>query len=127
MSKRKVMGLGEGEDEFGGVTGGAGLGEGLHSVFLLTPEGGVVSEEGLDGAVYFLGAGSEGADLEASEEFDIPFFLSGDDVVDEHGTLGGEGFVDGGSSGFSDDEVVTTEEFGDFTGPAFDADAAGMF
>lgn len=44
--------------------------------------------------------------MEAVEKFDIPFLLPGDDVVDEHGALGRDGFVNGGSTGFADDEVV---------------------
>lgn len=48
-------------------------------------------------------------------------------MVDEHGAAGCDGFVDGGSAGFSDGEVVGGEEFWDVAGPAFDLDTAGEF
>lgn len=46
-------------------------------------------------------------------------------MVDEHGAAGGDGLVHGGAAGFSDDEVVAAEEFGDFAGPSFEVNAAG--
>lgn len=71
------------------------------------------------------GVGGEGADLVAFEEFDVSFLLSGDDVVDEHRTLSGDGFVHCGSTCFSDDEMMAGKELGHFFGPAFDGDPAG--
>jgi hypothetical protein len=44
--------------------------------------------------------------------------------VDEHGAACGDGFVDGGTAGFADDEVVVGEEGRDFFCPAEEADAA---
>lgn len=46
--------------------------------------------------------------------------------MDEHGALGGDGFVHGGSARFADDEVMGGEEFRDLLSPAFDANAAGI-
>ena len=68
----------------------------------------------------------EGASADFFEELEVTLFLTRDEVVDEHRAAGGDGFVDGGTAGFSDDEVVGGEEFGDLAGPAFDSDAAGV-
>lgn len=96
------------------------------AAFLLSPEGGVVGEEVAEGGGEGVGIFGEGAAADELEEVEVSFFLSGDEVVDEHGAAGGEGFVDGGAAGFADDEVVAAEEFGDFFRPALDLHAAGV-
>ena len=45
--------------------------------------------------------------------------------MDEHRAMGGDGFVDGGAAGFTDDEVMLGEQARDVPGPAEDADATG--
>ena len=92
---------------------------------MLAPELGVVGEEVAEGFFNLAGVGSEGADLVALQELDVSFFLARDDVVDEHGAFGGDGFVHGCATGFADDEMVGGKEFGDLAGPAFDFHAAG--
>ena len=80
------------------------LGEGA---FHLVPAAGFVGQEiGSDAGDGF-GAVGEGAATDFFKELEVAFFLTGDEVVDEHRTAGGDGFVDGGSACFSDDEVVT--------------------
>ena len=63
--------------------------------------------------------------MKSVEKFDVPFLLSGNDVVDQHGALCGNGLMHGGASGFTNDEVVRGEQLGDFTSPAFDMDSPG--
>lgn len=87
------------------------------------PLGGVIGEEvGGDGANLFGGLGESTA-AESFEEAEIAFFLSGHEVMDQHGALGGDGFVDGGSAGFTDDKVMAIKKLGHAFGPATDPDA----
>lgn len=74
--------------------------------FLFPPERGIVGEEIFNGLFDCRRGGGERAGLKAVEQLDIPFFLPRDDVVDEHGALRGDGFVNGGTAGFADDEVM---------------------
>lgn len=76
------------------------------SFFLSAPESGLVGEQRGDGFADGPGGGGEGSGLESVEELDVSFLLSRDDVVDQHGALRGNGFMDGGASGLADDEVV---------------------
>lgn len=94
---------------------------------MLAPKFAVVGEEIAQGFGNGGGIGGEGADLVALEEFDVSFLLSGDDMVDEHGALGGDGFVHCGSSGFANDKVVGGEKLGNLAGPALEMDATGEF
>lgn len=88
--------------------------------------GGVIGEEVVEGGSEFGFAVGEAASISFAEEFEVSLFLTGDEVMDEHGSAGGEGFVDGSSSGFSDDEVVGGEKLWDALGPPEDFDAAGV-
>ena len=98
------------------------LGEGA---FHLTPAGGFVVEEVAgDAGDGFLAVGERAA-TDFLEQLEVAFFLTGDEVVDEHRAARGDRFVDGGATGFADDEVVTCQKFGDFAGPTQDADTAG--
>lgn len=40
------------------------------------------------------------------EELEVSFFLPGNEVVDEHGALRGDGLVDGCTTGFAYDKMV---------------------
>ena len=50
--------------------------------FLLPPECSFVAEESANGSADFLRVGCGSSDLEAFEEFDVTFFLTGHDVMD---------------------------------------------
>ena len=95
--------------------------------FLLAPESAVVCLQFRDGFADQFGAGGGLANFEAFEEFNVAFFLSRDDVMHQHGTLGGEGFVNGGSAGLANDEMMRAEEIGDFFSPSLEGDAMGEF
>ncbi len=65
--------------------------------------------------------------MAATDEFEqtkISFFLTGDEVMDQHRATSGNGFVDGGSTRFTDDEVVAVKELRDAASPADKMDAA---
>lgn len=92
---------------------------------MFAPELGVVGEEFAEGCLDLAGLGSEGSNLVAFKKLDVSFLLPGDDVVDEHGAFGGDGFVHGGASGLPDDKVMGGKELWDFTGPTLDFHATG--
>ena len=71
----------------------------------------------LDDVGWFVG---EGAALDLLDESPVAFFLAGDDLIDDDGAGGGDGFLDGGTAGFGDDEVVSFEEAWHFFCPADD-------
>lgn len=114
------------EDESGGGLGAVVAVVGGEVFFHGFPEGRVVGKDVGDAGGEGFGGVGEVADVEVLEELEVSLFLAGDDVVDEHGASGGDGFVGGGSAGFADDEVVLVEELGDFFGPAFDGDPSGV-
>ena len=93
-------------------------------VFHGAPAGGVVGEEVGDAAGEGCGGFGEVAAADDFEEPEISLFLAGNEVVDEHRAARGDGFVDGGSAGFADDEVMAVEELGNAAGPANESDAA---
>ena len=115
-----------GEDDLGGVAGGGGFGEGGEAFFLDTPESGVVFEKVGNGGFDGRGRGGERAGLVSGKELDVALFLTWHDVMDQHGTLGGDGFVNGGTTGFSNHEVMRGKQFGDLAGPPFEMESAGV-
>jgi hypothetical protein len=82
----------------------------------------LVGEEVVGGAGDFRWGVGEAAAADGLEEAEVSFFLTGDEVVDEHRAAGGDGFVDGGSAGFTNGEVVGVEELRDSAGPADETD-----
>lgn len=73
---------------------------------MLPPEFSIISEEIAESIRDDTGIGGKGSDLISLKELNVPFLLSGNNVMNEHGALGGDGFVDGGAASLSDDEVM---------------------
>ena len=111
------------EDEIGGGDGTVVAVVFGEIVFHDTPFSGVVGENFEDGLGEVFGVFGEVAGAELFEELEVSFFLAGDEVMDQHRALGGDGYVDGCATGFSDDKVVLVEELRDFSGPAEKADS----
>lgn len=116
-----------GKDEFSGLAGGARAGVTGESFFLVAPDAGVVLEEVANGFPDCLCRSGERAGLKPFQQFNVSFFLSRDDVVNEHGALGGDRFVNRGASRLANDQVMGGEKFGDFPGPPLDVNPAGKF
>jgi hypothetical protein len=57
------------------------------------------------------------------EHFGIAFFLAGNDVIDHGRGARGEDFMEDGSTGFADDEVVRAEKVGHLIGPTDEGEA----
>lgn len=95
-------------------------------VFHGSPAGVLVGKQIADLAGETFRGGGEASSTDGFKEGEISFLLAGNEVVDDHGAVGGDGFVDGGTAGLADDEVVAGEELRDFAGPADEADAAGV-
>jgi hypothetical protein len=94
------------KDVFGGGDGTGVAVVAGKGVFHGAPADSVVGEEG--GHTLREGLGSLG-ELATTDDFkqpEIPLFLTGDEVMNQHRATGGDGFVDGGSAGLADDEVV---------------------
>ena len=92
---------------------------------MFAPELGVVGKEFAQRGLDLAGVGGERTNLVALEKLDVSLFLARDNVVDEHGAFGRDGFMNGRSAGLSDHQVMGGQEFGDFAGPAFDLHPAG--
>lgn len=110
---------------------GCGDGSGIaavadEGVFHGSPAGVLIGEQIADLAGEAFRGGGEAASADGFKEGEISFLLAGDEVVDDHRAVGGDGLVDGGAACLADDEVVAGEELRDFAGPADEADAAGM-
>lgn len=86
-------------------------------VFHFAPFGCVVGEESEHslGEVFWIFREIAGA--EVLEELEVAFFLAGDEVMDQHRALRGDGFVDGCATGFANDEVMGIEKLRNFFGP----------
>lgn len=94
------------QDEIGGGDGAVVacvLGE---IVFHDTPFSGVVREKIEDGLGEVFGIFGEVARAEVLEELEIAFFLAGNEVMDQHRALRGDGFVDCCATGFAYHEVM---------------------
>lgn len=70
---------------------------------MFSPLFSIICEELFDGCFDFGGSGGKSSGLVSFEEFDIPFFLARDDLMNEHGALRCDGFMDGSSACFSND------------------------
>jgi hypothetical protein len=55
--------------------------------------------------------------MEMLEELEVSFLLPGNEVVDEHRALSSNGFVNGCSTGFTDDKMMCVEELRNFSRP----------
>lgn len=94
--------------------GGAAVAPGGVAMALPVVGFGGLEEEGAEGIGVFL----EPAGAASLDEFDIAFFLAGNDFDNQAGSSGGGGFVSGGSAGFGDHEVVSGHEAWDIVDPA---------
>lgn len=86
-------------------------------VFHDAPIGGVVCEKIEHGLGEVFGIFCEVACAEVLEELEIAFFLSWDEVMNQHRALSGDGLVNRCATGFTDHEVVGVEELRNFFGP----------
>lgn len=90
------------------------------------PHGALIGHGSEDDVVNALrGADGEGADADLLDEGNVSFLLSGHDVADEEGDLGGDGFLDGRAAGFADEDMVRGHEAGHFLRPADEFAAGG--
>jgi hypothetical protein len=94
------------EDEIGGGDGAVVAVVFREIAFHYTPVSGVVCEKIKDGLGEVFGIFCEIACVEMLEELEVAFFLSGDEVMDQHWALRGDGFMDGRATGFADYQVV---------------------
>jgi hypothetical protein len=65
---------------------------------------------------------AEGAVM-VEEHFGIAFFLAGNDVIDHGWGASGEDFMEDGTTGFANDEVVRAQELGHLVGPTDECEA----
>lgn len=56
--------------------------------------------------------------MSVGDELGVPDLLSWDDLVDDDGFTCGDGFLEGGAAGFSDDEMGLRHDVGQCIGPA---------
>lgn len=125
ISKFKFQGRGRGrgkrsnlfKDEIGGGDGAVVAVVFREIAFHDTPVSGVVCEKIKDGLGEVFWIFCEVACVEMLEELEVSFFLSGDEVMDQHRALRGDGFMDGRATGFADYEVVRVEELRNFFRP----------
>ena len=114
------------QDDAGGSEGtciaivdGEGL---LHG----TPWGRFVDENTSNALSEDVWSGSEAAAADNFQEAQIPFFLARNKVMNEHRAMSGDGFMDCGTAGFADNQVMLGEQAGDAPGPAEDAYTTGV-
>ena len=60
---------------------------------------------------HFLVLLPDGAEVITPDELGVALLLPGDDLVDNHRTAGGDGFLDSRAAGLGDDEVVAHHQF----------------
>ena len=106
------------QDGFGGHVGGIGEAERWdHVVAHFLGEAALIREHaGGQGGGFERRMASKGAVM-VEEHFGIAFLLTGNDVIDHGRGARGEDFMEDGSTGFADDEVVRAQEVGHLVGP----------
>lgn len=106
------------QNGFGGHVGGIGEAERWHHMVAhFFGEAALIGEHaGGQGGGFEWGMAAEGAVM-VEEHFGIAFFLAGNDVIDHGRGARGEDFMEDGSTGFADDEVVRAQELGHLVGP----------
>jgi hypothetical protein len=122
------VGIGEGLDVaqngFGGHVGGIGEAERWdHVVAHFLGEAALIGEHASgQGGGFERGMAAEGAVM-VEEHFGIAFLLAGNDVIDHGRRARGEDFMEDGTTGFADDEVVRAQEVGHLVGPTDEGEA----
>ncbi len=111
-------GLEVAQDGFSGHVGGIGEAERWdHVVAHFFGEAAVIGEHaGYQGGGFEWGMAAEGAVM-VEEHFGIAFLLTGNHVIDHGRGARGEDFMEDGTTGFADDEVVRAQEVGHLVGP----------
>ncbi len=94
--------------------------------FHRAPSGGMIGEKLGNLAAEGLGRCGKSTAANGFEQAEIPFFLAGHQMVDEHRATGGDRFMHGGSSGFANHQVMAGEELRNFARPPDDADPVGI-
>ena len=82
--------------------------------FLAAPVGCLTGKEVVKGAGEGFLVVGQVATTNPAEELEIPFLLTGNEMVDEHGTASGEGLVYGGTAGLPNHQVVFAQELWNF-------------
>lgn len=112
------------EEKVGGIEGGGGAAQRSGLARPGMPEGGVVGEGGLnrgeDGSL----VEGDGAGAGFEDEAGIAFFLAWDDVVNDHRTTSGEGFLHGSAAGFADEKMRGAKKTRHFLAPTDDVERA---
>lgn len=86
-----------------GCVGSVELGQAMSP---LVPQGGLVIEDTGHGGSDIVAVGNQDSPMVLGNQTGVAFLLAGDGLVEEKGTLGGNGFVNGGTAGFGDDQVM---------------------
>ena len=94
----------------------------LEVVTPFLPLASLVGEDFLDQVADLFSLFGNRPDAEPADEPGVAFLLPGDDLVDDHGAAGGNGFLDHGSAGLRDKQVMRHEQARHLVSPAIDPD-----
>ena len=86
----------------------------------VVPEGCVIGKDGLHRAYYGLRGERESATICFHQEPRVSFFLTGNDVIDNHRASRGHGLLHNCAAGFADEQVTRPQETRKFFAPPDD-------